>query len=133
MLCAKFVFFAAHDERIDQSKIEQEHGGDDPRVHGNGGAKGEQTATEVERIAGAGVGTGDGEDFLLVEVAGGVSANDEAEEADGGTEKNRVERGTREEQHDDGEEIAEANTPAGEEFGGGHETAPRRRCTASKT
>lgn len=133
MFCAEFPFFAAHDEGIDQGERDEEQDGDNPGMHGDGNAEGEETAAEVQRVAGVGVGAGDGKDFLLVEITGGVGANDEADEADGGTEKNGVERGTREEKHDDGQEIAEANAPAREEVGGGHESAPRRRCTASKT
>ncbi len=93
VFCAEFTFFAAHDEGIDQGEIEEQQGGDNPGMHGDGSAEGEETTAEVQRIAGAGVGAGDGEDFLLVEITGGVGANDEAEEADGGTEKNGVERG----------------------------------------
>ena len=75
-------------------------------MHGDSGAEGEKTAAEVQRIAGAGVGAGDGEDFLLVQIAGGVGANDEADEANSGTEKYRVQRRTRDEKHDYSEEIA---------------------------
>ena len=133
MFCAEFVFFPAHDEGVDQGEVEQEQGGCDPGTHGDGCAEDEEKAAEVQRIARVGVGARDGEDFLLVKIAGGVGANDEADEANGGTEENGTERGTREEKHNDGDEIAESNTPAREKVGGSQERAPRQRCTASKT
>ncbi len=68
-----------------------------------------------------------------MEIAGGIGANDEADEADGSAEEDGVERGTRNQKHDAGEEVSEANTPAREKVGGCHERAPRRRCTALKT
>lgn len=79
MFCAEFPFFAAHDEGIDHSEIEQEQSGDDPGIHGDGGAEGKETTAEVERIAGAGVRASNSEDLLLVEIAGGIGANDKAE------------------------------------------------------
>lgn len=95
VMAAEFDFFSAHDEGVDEGKIEEEEGGGEPGVHGNGGAEGEDAAAEVERIAGAGVRAGGGEDGLFVEIAGGVGADGEAEEADAGADQNRARGGVR--------------------------------------
>ena len=95
VMAAEFDFFAAHNEGVDENEINQEKGGGEPGVHGDGGTESEDAAAEVEGIAGAGVGAGGGEDGLLVEIAGGAGANGEAEEADTGADQNGKRFGTR--------------------------------------
>ena len=123
VVAAEFEFFAAHDEGVNEGEIGEEENGGAPGVHGDGGAQGQDAAAEVERVAGIGVWAGGGEDFLLVEVAGGVGANDEADQTNAGTEKNGARDWTREIEHDDGKQVADADTPAGEEIEGGHAEA----------
>jgi len=65
VMAAEFDFFAAHNEGVDENEINQEKGGGEPGVHGDGGADGEDAAAEIERIAGASVGAGGGEEGLF--------------------------------------------------------------------
>ncbi len=133
MVAAKFEFFAAHDKGVDEREISEEENGGGPGVHGHGGSEGEDAAAEVERIARVGVGTGGGEERLLVEVAGGVGADEETDDADAGSEENGARDGAGEIEDEDGEDVTDADAPAGEEVEGGHGVAPRRRRRASKT
>jgi len=133
VVAAEFEFLAAHHEGVDEGEIGEKEKPGGPGVHGDGGAEGEDAASEVERIASVGVGAGGGEEFLFVEVAGGIGADDEAEEADASADEDGTRYRAREIENDEGQGIADADAPAGKEVEGGHAEAPRRWRTASKT
>lgn len=128
-----FHLFAAHDEAIDQCKVDQEQCGSRPRIHGQGSADGEKATAEIERIARVGIRAGNGEHFLFMEEACGISTDEEADHADGGAEEDGARGGSCQPEDQDGQEIAEANTPTGEEIESSHECTPRRCFTAAKT
>ena len=72
-----------------------------------------------------GVGACGGEDFLFVEIAGGVGANGEADETDAGTDEDGARDGAGEPEHDDGKQVADSDAPASEEV-------ERRSCGDSE-
>jgi len=88
MLLVQFEGFAFHNEGIDKSEIAEEQASGPEGVGGDTSSKGKKAAAEVKRVAGASVGPGNGENLLLVKVPGSISADDETEQAEGGTDEN---------------------------------------------
>ncbi len=127
MMPAEFEFFAAHDKRVDEREIREKENRGGPRTHGDGGAEGENAAAEIEGIARVGIGAGGGEDGLLVEVASGVRANDETDEANASANQDGARDGTREAESEDGENVADADAPASEEVEESHAEAARMK------
>ena len=130
---AKFLFFAAHDDGVEQSEIAEQEERGDPRMGGDGDAQGEDRAAEIERVTRVGVGSCDRENRLFVEVACCQGTNEQADAPDERAIENALRSGVSQHQHDDREGIAQAHAPAREESGSPHEDEPILRRTASKT
>lgn len=72
VMLAKLCFFPAHDNGIEQCKIAAQNHSRYPRVSGNGCRERKNGASEIERISRIGIGTSNGEHFLLVQMPGGA-------------------------------------------------------------
>jgi len=86
-------------------------------VCGYGSAESKKRAAKIERIARVRVRSGDGEDFLLVEMACGKRANEQSERAHERTQKNGPRSWARKPQDDDGKGVAETHAPARKKCG----------------
>jgi hypothetical protein len=72
----KLRFFPTHHDRVEKHKIDAQNCARYPGPCGDGCRKRQNSASEIEGIAGVGVRPGNCENFLLVKMAGGAGTDE---------------------------------------------------------
>lgn len=106
---------ALHRGRIDQGE-KGDHEEKQRPVHGDREARSDQKAAKIQRIARMRIWAGDGQTLVLDDVSRGPASNEDANEGDGGTDRQRQGRRAREDEVQRGEQESEREPEAfGEE------------------
>src|SRR5215472_5990448 len=115
MAHGQLFFFSTHDHGVENRKVEKQEKRRDPRVHGYRRAKRQDGAAEIQGIARIGIGASHSQNFLFVQIAGGVSAQAKTSQTNKPTEQDAPRLRARKPEHHSGQGIAEANTPTHKE------------------
>src|SRR5713226_8760042 len=130
----ELLLFPAHHHRIKNCEVNHKDQCRFPRARGKSGPKSQDSAAEIERVSGVSVGSGDGEDFLLVKIAGCVRAHRQTNDTRQGALQNAARCGARKSKNRERERITEAHAPMHKKIAGrAHPRTSTCRRTASKT
>jgi len=90
----KLLLLSPHNDGVKQCEIDEQNDGGNPGARGDASADSKNGTAEIERISREGVRAGDRENFLLVKISGGKSAQPQTNRSRERAGQNAARRGT---------------------------------------
>src|SRR6266851_6850884 len=129
----QFLLFPPHDHAINEGEIAAQDCRCNPGTRSHGNAQRQNGASEIQRIARVSIRPQYRENFLLVQITRGASANEQSDRSQNCAAQDAAWNGSRHPQHENRERIAQPHAPPRQQLRNVHAVAPTMRRTASNT